>query len=462
MRTAQATFTARLEHPPAAVWDWLNRPGAFERLVPPWERVRVLRHSLPITEGSRMRLRLRVAGIDRDWELEHSEVRPGQGFCAESIGGPLPCWRHCHDFRPAGEGTLMEDRLWYALPLGPLGNRLGAGPAGDRLRRLFDWRYRTLASDLSAHREAAAHLERPLRVAVTGSSGLVGSALVHFLTSGGHQVLRLVRSRDAAAGDSTFWDPISGKIDSARLEGLDAVVHLAGESLAALRWTASKQHRIMLSRDLGTRNLVRALARLEHPPRVLVSASASGYYGSRGEQWLDEGQPPGRGFLAEVCRAWEEAAGGLEQAGARVVRARFAVVLTPAGGLLGHLLPVARLGLAGPLGGGGNYLSWIALPDLVRILYRALWDRELAGPVNCGSPQPVTNREFTATLARVLRRPMFLRAPESLLRLGFGRMADEMFLAGIRMHPRRLEESAFRFEYPELEQALRCLLGKGR
>jgi len=299
-----------------------------------------------------------------------------------------------------------------------------------------------------------------MRVAMSGSAGLVGSAVATALAGAGHEVVRLVR-RDPATGEKAVrWDPLKGTIDAAGLEGLDAVIHLAGENVGSGRWTAARKAAIRDSRVKGTRLLCEALADLSTPPKTLVCASAVGYYGDRGEELLTEESPAGKGFLPDVCREWEAASGPAARKGIRVVTLRIGVVLTPKGGALSRMLPAFRAGLGGVLGSGKQYVSWIALDDLPGIVLHALAREELRGPVNAVAPRPVTNRELTEALGKVLSRPTLLPVPAFAVRLALGEMADALLLSGARAVPRRLEETGYRFRFPELFGALRYLLGK--
>lgn len=298
-----------------------------------------------------------------------------------------------------------------------------------------------------------------MKVLVSGSTGLVGSALVPFLVSGGHEVVRLVRGRPAPGVVAVPWDPQAGTIAAAQLEGFDAVVHLAGENIAG-RWTTAKKARIRSSRVEGTRLLADALAGLKRPSRTLICASAIGYYGNRGDELLREDSPPGAGFLAEVCREWEGAARPAAEKGIRVVHLRIGVVLSPAGGALAQMLTPFKLGLGGRIGSGNQYMSWIAIDDLIGAFHHALITESLRGPVNAVAPRPMTNLEFTKTLGRVLGRPTLFPMPAFAARLAFGEMADELLLASARVEPTKLASSGYRFRAPELEGALRHLLGK--
>ena len=298
-----------------------------------------------------------------------------------------------------------------------------------------------------------------MKILVTGSTGLVGSALIPALKSSGHQIVRLVRSKPKDASE-VYWNPEQGTINAVELEGLDAVVHLAGENLAAGRWTDEKKQRIRESRVKGTRLLSETLAQLNEKPAVLVSASAVGFYGNRGDEILTEQSASGSDFLAEVCREWELATQAAAQAGIRVVNLRFGVIFSGEGGALKKMLTPFRLGVGGKLGSGRQYLSWIAIDDVVGAIEHALTNDSLRGAVNAVAPQAVTNREFTKTLGRVLSRPTILPVPAFAARLAFGEMADATLLSSQRVEPERLNEAGYTFKYPTLEAALRHVLNK--
>jgi uncharacterized protein (TIGR01777 family) len=299
-----------------------------------------------------------------------------------------------------------------------------------------------------------------MKILVTGSTGLVGSALIPHLAGGGHSVTRLVRSKKSLAKNEVAWDPAAGTIDGAGLEGLDAVVHLAGENIAAGRWTSEKKARIRDSRVKGTRLLAETLSRLAKPPKVLVSVSAIGYYGDRGNETLVEDSGPGTGFLAEVCRAWETAAEPAARSGIRVVHPRIGVVLSPDGGALKMMLLPFKMGIGGKIGSGEQYMSWIALDELIGVIQHVLTVDTLTGAVNAVAPRPVTNLEFTKSLGRVLSRPTMMPLPAFAAKFALGEMADELLLASARVEPARLLASGYKFRHPELEGALRHVLRK--
>jgi hypothetical protein len=298
-----------------------------------------------------------------------------------------------------------------------------------------------------------------MNVLVAGASGFIGSALVPFLTAQGFRVMKLARATSRPEVGEPTWNPDQGEINLALAERIDAVVHLAGESIAG-RWTAARKARIHASRVNGTRLLSAALARLPTPPQVLISASATGYYGDRSDEILSEQSAPGEGFLAEVCRAWEEATAPAAEVGVRVVHLRLGLVLSSQGGALGKMLPAFRLGLGGKIGSGQQFWSWIAIEDVLAAVQHALVGPPLSGAMNAVAPSPMTNAEFARTLARVLRRPAVFPMPALAARLLLGEMAEATLLASARVEPRRLLETGFAFRFPGLEPALRHALSK--
>ena len=300
-----------------------------------------------------------------------------------------------------------------------------------------------------------------MKVLVSGASGFVGSRLTARLTDDGHQVTRLVRSHPKPERAEIQWDAAAGGLEPSALAGFDAVVHLAGENISQGRWTDAKKARIRHSRVRGTQLLAQTLARPAGRPKVLVTASAIGFYGNRGDEQLDEQSPPGSGFLADVCRQWESATEPAAEAGIRVVPLRLGLVLSSTGGALAKMLPIFRLGLGGPLGSGRQYVSWITLDDVIGAIQHAIAADSLRGPVNAVAPHPVTNREFTRALGRALRRPALLPVPAFALRVILGQMANELLLASTRVVPRRLLDSGFRFRDPGLESALKRVLASG-
>lgn len=443
----------------ASAFAWHARPGALPRLIPPWEAVAVESATGGIEDGAEVVLRLRMGPLRLRWVAEHGDYRPNESFLDVQRSGPFARWEHTHRFLPEGETCRLRDDVIYKLPLGPVGAILGGASVRAKLRAQFRFRHAVTRGDLAVH---ARHGAAPRQtVAISGAGGLVGSALAALLTTGGHRVVRLVR-RPARTPEEIHWDPAAGLVDPAGVAPFDALVHLAGENIGAGRWTRTRRAAIRASRVEGTRALMASLGRMPTPPRTVVVASAVGWYGDRGDESLDESAASGTGFLAEVCRDWEVAAQEAEAHGARVALARFGVVLTPAGGALAKLRTPFSLGLGGPIGRGGRWMSWIAHDDAIGVLHEAIMDPRYVGAFNAVAPEAVTNRAFTAGLGRVLRRPTLLPLPPFLLKWMFGEMAEQTLLASTRVVPARLAAWDYPFRHPTLEGALRHGLGRLR
>ena len=454
------TYRARVaDHAPEEVFAWHERPGALERLTPPWGDARVVRRQGGIRDGAEIELEVHVGPTSFRWHLRHRDYIEGRQFSDEQVSGPMKRWQHTHRFLSHEDGgTLLEDEIDMEPPLGFAGQAVVPSMVEGELDRLFAFRHRRISTDLARHAE---HRDRPrLTVAITGASGLVGINLQHFLTTGGHRVIRLVRSREAVASDDIYWSPSTGEIDREGLARADAVVHLAGAPIAPGRWTDERKRAILQSRVQGTELLARTLAEMSDGPKTLISASAVGFYGDRGAETLKEGANSGKGFLAEVCRAWEVATRPAEEAGVRVVRLRTGVVLSPDGGVLGEMLTPFKLGAGGRLGSGKQYMSWIDLDDQLALILHLLYDRNASGPVNATAPHPVTNATFTSTLGRVLGRPTLIPIPAFAVKAAFGEMGEEVLLAGQRVIPGKALDLGFRFDYEGLEDSLRFELGK--
>jgi hypothetical protein len=439
---------------PEEVYAWHGRPYAFQRVMAPWEKTTSSEVRHDFRNGGKVRFEFRLGPVTVPWLAEYRDVIPGRQFVDVQLRGPFPFWRHTHRFDPDPRGCLVTDRVEYDLPGGALGRLFGGRYAHGRLVRMFDYRHGILTRDLSGERP------KPLRIAVTGSTGLVGSALVPLLTTQGHDVIRLVRAQGPHAADERFWDPGRGILDPAALEGLDAVVHLAGANVAEGRWNDERKRRILQSRVGSTKLLVDTFGKLLAPPKTFVCASAVGYYGNGGERELPEEAPAGSGFLADVCRAWEAAASAGLPSPIRLVTPRIGTVLSPRGGALAKLLPVFRAGVGAPVGRG--YFPWVTIDDLVSLIRFALENDSLRGPVNAVAPGPLPNLEFSRILARQLRRPLWPAAPAPLIRLLAGELADALLLSSLRVAPAKALAAGFHFEHPILEEGLRWLLrGEG-
>ena len=438
--------SAVFDHPVEDVFAWHARPGALDRLLPPWQPVRALNEAESLRDGEA------VLGLPAGlvWRARHDPAgyEDGRRFTdVLTTRGPasLVGWRHTHSIsaEPAG-GSRVTDTVESRVP-------------GRFLEEMFGYRTRQLRDDLDAHRRWRPEGNRPLTVAMTGSSGLVGTALTALLTTGGHHVIRL--QRKGVSSPDRLWRPEDP--DERLLDGVDAVVHLAGESIAG-PFTSRHKQAVRSSRVEPTRRLAELAAR--SGVKVFVSASAIGFYGAdRGDEELTEESGRGEGFLADLVADWEEAARHAGSSGCRVVTVRTGIVQSPRGGALKLLRRLFAAGLGGPMAGGRPWMSWIGIDDLADIYLRALVDPSIEGALNATAPEPIRNADFTATLARVLHRPAVLPVPRFGPSLLLGREgAAEVALASQRVLPAKLIASGHRFRHPTLEPALRHVLGRAR
>lgn len=450
--------------PRESLFAYHANEGAFERLAPPWERIDVIERSGGIQDGARLVMRLRKGPLGVVWDARHFGFVEGERFRDEQVRGPFARWVHTHTFErgETNDASALHDHVEWSLPGGAVGNSLGGRMARRQLDRMFAFRHLRTARDLARHRRFG---DTPrLNIVVTGASGAIGSALVPYLSVADHSVTRLVRREPIVdptrVGREAFWDPGAGVIAQDVIDGCDVVIHLAGEPIAG-RWTEEKKRRIQRSRVDGTRVIAEALARAERADgrrRVLLSASATGYYGDRPGETLDESSEPGDDFRSRVCVAWENAAKPAQDA-ARIVTMRIGNVLGAKTPLLARLLPVWRLGLGGAFGSGAQRWPWIGLDDLLGAIEFLMHTESVEGPVNLVAPGVVTNREFARALARALRRPTLGVQPAWLLRSVFGEIADEALLSDQAVSARALRDAGFEFLTPTLDECLRWELG---
>lgn len=447
---------SRIDASPQAVYDWHMRPGALERLIPPWSHIRVLEYQGGVRDRGRVVLEFPIGPRRIRWVAEHLDIQPGRSFTDIQVEGPFALWRHTHLVQETTDhACMLEDRVEYLLPAGRVVRSVASEIVKNRLAPYFEYRHQTVRHDLLMQRPFTD--APPMRVLVSGSTGFIGSALVPLLTTAGHTVEPLVRPGRELQGIK--WDPRTGELDPSAA-GADAVIHLAAMNIGKHRWTSARKQQIRDSRVTSTRLLCQTLAKLNPKPLVLIAASAVGYYGDRGDEWLDERSEPGRGFLPETCAAWEEATHVAADAGIRVVNLRIGIVLSPRGGALRRMIQPFRFGLGGPVGSGNQYLSWISIDDVIGAIYHALMTPDLHGPVNATAPNPVTYREFARVLGRVLMRPAVVTMPATAARLLFGEMADEVILASARVRPMRLMQNGYCFRHESVEAALRHVLGR--
>lgn len=447
---------SRLDHPASEVFAWHARPGAFERLMPPWIDARVLERTGGLADGARLVFEIRRGPFRQRWVAVHRGYIEGREFTDVQLRGPFAHWEHTHRFEAADETScLTEDLIHYQLPAGRVGRLLGDAFVRRELVRMFTLRHDRTRLDLARH---ARFEGRPRqRIAVTGANGLIGRSLCAFLTTGGHEVTPLVR-RAPRAGE-IGWDPRAGRLEAKALEGFDAIIHLAGESIASGRWTEKKKREIQESRVAGTRLIARTLTSMERPPRTWICASAIGYYGDRGDEIVTEASGPGTEFVSTSCAAWEAETAPAAEAGIRVAVLRTGIVLSAAGGALEKMLLPFGAGLGAIFGSGEQAMSWIAHEDVIGATHHILFTEALSGPINLTAEAPVPQREFARLLGEVLRRPVWARAPAPLVELLFGEMGRSLLLGGARVAPTKLLEHGFEFAFPDLETTMRSELG---
>jgi uncharacterized protein (TIGR01777 family) len=444
------SYTTPLPVPAGLVFDWHRREGAFERLSPSWMPLKVHGMQGGIEPGGWVKLGVGPFGCI-PWKLVHGPYEEGKSFTDQQESGPFRHWQHTHRFESVPNGTHLHDEVVYELPRGmgflkPYISRQLVRLFHQRAEKLqFECRYPRLDRE-----------NQPIKVAVTGSTGLIGKALVPLLRLKGHQVVALVRHPTPLKPHERRYDPLTGEGLKEALHGVDAVIHLAGESIAGY-WTAGKKEAIAASRIQSTRHLAAAIAQMERPPSTFVMASGIGYYGATTVP-ADENAPKGKGFLADVVDQWEKAIEPLSQTDCRVVKLRLAPVLSPLGGMLPPLLWPHRLGLGPSWGGVNSAFSWISLEDAVPIFYSALTQNTWEGVYNVASPEPTTPKQFARAIAAHYQRPQWLHLPSSFLRLIGGEAAQALLLTPNVADSKKLVQAGYRFRFSPLKRALRFLL----
>ncbi len=452
------------------------RPGALNRLVPPWESVEIVRSANSILPGSEVLLRASILGKRLDWLARHKLYDPPNLFSDVQVYGPFASWEHKHSIVAIGTNRCaLSDQIDYQLPLGALGKLFGSGIASKKLDAMFRFRHRQTFEDLCFGNSLSNFTSFESKtVAVSGCNGLVGKSVISLLSVLGHHVIKLDRSQDvgstkavSAAGavsterqilSTTPWDPRNGLSRPEELDGIDAVIHLAGKGIADSRWTESVRKELVASRVDATEKLASQLALLTNPPKAFVSASGVGMYGSIGDSVADESFPVAQDFLGQLASKWESASSSLEACGTRRCFGRLGIVLDPRSGALAKMLPVLQWGAGGIMGSGDQYWSWISREDAASAFIWLALNPACSGPYNfTGGAE--TNRQFTQTLASLLNRPAVLPAPSFALKLALGEMADSLLLASTNASNRKLLDSGYELRCSSLKDAIAHILG---
>jgi hypothetical protein len=457
MTKKEFTRKTTIHAPVSNVFAWHAKKGAINRLTPPWAPLTLIsKKGRGIDKGVEVTFKIKVFGIPMKWQARHIDYKENQMFRDRQVKGPFAHWEHSHLFheRPI-DSTVMEDRIIFRLPFG-LFSLPFYGYAKRQLERMFAYRHRVLKYDME-HRVGKIQKQRIL---ISGGSGAIGKALLSFLKTCGHDVIRLVRDPNHGSDDACFWDPYQNILDMDAIGPIDAVINLNGVDISRGRWNRRQRDKILDSRVISTQVLVEKIKRMAQPPATFISASAIGFYGDGGSGRLTEENEGNDCFIARVCRQWEAASLGAVKAGIRTVQLRIGVVLTPAGGALKRMYLPFLMGLGTRLSHGGQYMSWIGMEDVLGSILHILDNNEITGPVNLTAPEPVTNDEFTRTLAQVLGRRAPFVLPEAVVLALWGEMGKETLLASARVMPEKLIKSGYRFVHPQLEMALGHVLGR--
>ncbi len=452
-----------IKYPRESVFDWYASRGAFNRVMPEWEKLTPLEFTGGFKDGTRNTFRMRIGPFPKKWVAEHSGLIDGYQFHDSMKKGPFSKWEHTHIFEDIQDGCKVIDRIEWKLPFHILTSPFGSRIVTGRMKNIFRHRNRRLVADLKRHNNFKGEPKK--RILVTGSTGLIGEQLCCFLNTGGHQVVRLARPETKLPpdpGEVIHWDPESGELSSGSLEGFDAVIHLAGAGIGDKRWSKKRKSLIRDSRVGPTNRLCILLSELENPPEVFLSASAIGWYGDRGDEEVNEDSASGKGFLPDVCQEWEDATAPASNSGIRVVKFRSGVVVTPIGGMLSKIIFPTKMGAGGPISNGKQYLSWISLDDEIYAIHHLLMRGDLGGAYNLTAPMPVMQKQFAKILGKVLWRPSFAPLPKPIVLLMFGEMGRRLLLEGQRVSPNKLIESGYVFEHQNLESCLRDALGRWR
>ena len=452
--------------PKEAAFQWHRAEKAFERLLPPWENV-VVESKKGGIEGGTVNLKTYAGPVAVRWIAEHSKYVENEQFFDKSLSGPFKKWEHTHRF-DQGQGasgdfdrvtthSSLTDHIEYRLRGGLLASIIMGGWVKRKLDRMFDYRHEVTKSDLEDHFQFADKARKT--VAITGANGLVGKALVPFLENGGHTVIPLGRKNEIQ-NDVIGWNPDSGEVGLGEHGSVDCFVHLAGFGIADRRWSVDVKEKIRSSRSDATEKLSDYLVSRKLVAESFICASATGFYGDRGDEILSEKSEQGAGFLADICGQWENASRKFEDSGIRVARMRFGILLNQKGGALSKLLLPFNLWLGGKIGSGQQYWSWISHLDAIRAIHFAIMNEEISGAVNVVAPHAVSVSKFAKILGTVLHRPSFLPFPAFAAKIMLGEMANDLLLTSCRAVPEKLIDASFRFNHETLEQALRFELGR--
>jgi uncharacterized protein (TIGR01777 family) len=441
------------------LFNWHERDFALERLSPPFDPVEVIKkEGKGIDIGAKVALKMHIGIFPYTWKAKHTEYIQNEMFADIQTKGPFSFWKHTHIITPSDDDkAYLEDRIEYSLPFGFILNKLLKKKIESTLDVIFRYRHKILENDLLLHKESA---NSKKSILIAGASGQVGSALIPFLSTGGHKVIRLVRTNKNLSENQLFWDPQKGVLDLSKAGKIDVVINLSGENIGEGRWTETKKKKIIDSRTLTTKLLVDEILKMEVPPEVMISASAIGFYGNTGETIVTEENEKGTDFISEVCELWEDAAKPVKKGGTRLVTARIGVVCSPLGGALEKLLTPAKIGFGGKLGNGKQHMSWISMDDILGTFNFFMTEKRCEGPFNLCTNESISNLNMVKLIGKVLKRPSFFTVPSFIIKILFGQMGDEIVLSNMRVKPEKLQNMGYQFIWEDFEAYLKFVLGK--
>ncbi len=451
------TKSTKINVPVETLFAWHGRKGAIARLTPPWVPMKIISRNMDgIQKGVKVKFKIKLFKIPMIWESEHIEYKENNIFKDRQTKGPFTQWEHTHRFIPHGAiSCIMEDRVEFKLPFGIL-SRPFYGLAKKRLKKIFGYRHGVLKYDLENHVQKT----KKLKVLISGASGTIGKALIPLLQTCGHEVIVLVRRKKDLSDHELFWDPYKGILDIERAGRIDAVINLNGIDISKGRWTEKQKKFIIDSRVIPTSLLARKIKNMSQKPETFITASAIGFYGNNTSGVVTEKDEKGDFFISRVCKEWEDASLEAQKAGVRTVMLRTGVVLTPVGGALAKMILPFKLGMGVILSHGRQYMSWISKDDEISAILFILENSNIQGAVNLTAPEPVTNREFSKTLAKVFSKKVYFTMPMFMIGLIWGQMGLETILASIRVKPEKLLNNGFRFQHKTLFFALKDMLGR--
>jgi uncharacterized protein (TIGR01777 family) len=451
--TRKTTINAPVED----VFSWHERDGAIQRLTPPWAPLELVsRTGEGVKKGVKVSFRIHLFKLPMIWNAEHVEYEKNVMFKDVQTKGPFSRWTHTHRFiRVSDNQTVMEDHVEFKLPLGFLSRPFYSMAIND-IDRMFAYRHQVLKNDL----EYLTGNPPQKRILISGASGTIGSSLVPFLKTCGHEVVQLIRKKEDLKPDQVFWDPYAGQIELGPDERFDAVINLNGVDISRGRWTDRQKQKIIDSRVIPTQFLAQVISTFKKRPDVFISSSAIGFYGDRQDKIISEKDQKGDCFISQVCDKWEQASLVAQDSGIRTIQLRIGVVLTPAGGALQRMAPAFQTGCGVRLSHGRQYMSWISMEDALAGILHMLEHDTISGPVNLTAPEPSTNAQFSKILATVFSRRVFFVMPGWMVSLLWGQMGRETLLASARVRPGKLLGTGFSFQHVNLAAALKTMLGR--